>query len=115
MRVLHRDGTDTTVLADEVVVADAIHRKLRGLMFRPPLGDGEAFVLRFPRAKTRSVHTLFVRAPIDVLWVADEQVQRADTLPPWTVRRAGTADTIVELPAGAATEVAVGDHVRLAS
>ena len=82
-------------------------------MFGEPLADGEALVFRFSEARRRSVHTLFVRATIDVIWTVKEEVQRVETMRPWTLRRVATADTIIELPAGTARHVQVGDRVRV--
>jgi hypothetical protein len=52
--------------------------------------------------------------PIDALWLVDGEVTRRKRLSAWTGLGWGTADTIVELPAGAARGVEPGDAVRLA-
>lgn len=114
MRILHRNENHTEVLANDVLVADAIHRRALGLMFRPPLDEGEAMVFRFAESKTRGIHTLFVRAPIDVVWVRNERATMVETVSPWTLRRRGVGDTIIELPEHGAQPVDVGDEIRLA-
>ena len=113
MRIVHeRDGTVDT-LADEVTHATTYLQRMRGLMFAPPLDPGEALVFPFRDRRRRSVHTLFVRAPIDVVWTDREEVTRVASMSPWTLRRVARCDAIVELPAGGAADVAVGDHVRI--
>jgi uncharacterized membrane protein (UPF0127 family) len=59
------------------------------------------------------VHMLFVRFPIDVMWVVDGTIERVSTLSPWTGLGYAQADTILELPAGAADDVEAGDTVRV--
>ncbi|MDZ7701848.1 MAG: DUF192 domain-containing protein [Halobacteriales archaeon] len=58
---------------------------------------------------------LFMRTPIDVLWVADGRVERRETLSPWTGFGIARADTIVELAPGAASAVTAGDRVTAAA
>ena len=113
MRVVHWDGRDGRILAERANIVDSMVGKIWGLMFHKPLEQGDALVFRFNAPRPRSVHTLFVRETIDVIWVAGERVTRVETMTPWTVRRVGTGDLLVELPGGTATAVSVGDHVRL--
>ena len=102
-------------LATQVEVADSFGAKLKGLMFRTHVPEDYALVFRFDRASRRSVHMVFVRTPIDVLWVADGTVTRRATLAPWTGFGWARADTIVELAAGTAADVDAGDRVTVAS
>ena len=110
MRVLHEGEP----LATDVDVADSLLAKARGLMGRRHVPDGYALVFPFDRATRRSVHMLFVRTPLDVVWVADGAVTRRSTLAPWTGLGWARADCIVELAPGAAADVAVGDAVTVA-
>ena len=110
MRVLH----DGEVLAAEVEVADTALARARGLMFRRSVPDDYALVFRFGDAGRRSVHMLFVPFPLDVLWLVDGTVQRVRRLRPWVGLGFGRADTLVELPAGAADGVGTGDAVVVA-
>jgi hypothetical protein len=114
MRVVHEsaDGGDRT-LATDVEVADTFFSQFRGLMFRSSVPDDYALVFDFSKAQTRSVHMVFVRFPIDVVWVVDDTVERVSTLSPWTGLGYARADTILELPAGAADGVESGDTVRV--
>lgn len=83
-------------------------------MFRQSVPADYALVFPFDRAARRSVHMLFVRTSLDVLWVADGQVTKRATLAPWTGLGWARADTIVELAPGAAAGVDVGDRVTVA-
>jgi hypothetical protein len=84
-------------------------------MFRRSIPDDYALVFEFDGAARRSVHMLFVPFPIDVLWIEDQRVTAIETLSPWTGFGADRADTLIELPAGVADEVEVGDRVRIES
>ncbi|NHX37058.1 DUF192 domain-containing protein [Halolamina sp. R1-12] len=82
-------------------------------MFRRSIPKGYALVFSFDEPATRTIHTLFVLAPIDVLWLVDDEVIRVERLHPFRGLAHGLADTVVELPAGAAEGVEPGDTVRL--
>ena len=56
---------------------------------------------------------LFVPFAIDAVWLVDDEVTRRKRLAPFVGIGRGTADTVIELPAGAADGVAVGDAVVL--
>jgi len=117
MQLAHRpaSGGDGQVLAAGTEFADSLFSKTRGLMFRQSMADGSALVFRFDSETKRSVHMLFVPFAIDALWVADNEVQATKRLRPWIGFGRGTADTLIELPAGAAEDVSVGDRVVLNS
>ena len=107
-------GGETRVLARNVDTADSLLAQMRGLMFRRSIPADYALVFRFGEVDARDVHMLFVPFPIDVLWVVDGSVVRIEELSPWTGLAKERADMLVELPAGAAEDVSVGDRVRLA-
>jgi uncharacterized membrane protein (UPF0127 family) len=114
VRLVHDPGDgDPRALATSVETADSTLAQMRGLMFRRSIPDDYALVFRFDRVDARDVHMLFVPFPIDALWLVDGEVQRTERLSPWTGLAEADADTLVELPAGAADGVAVGDDVRL--
>ena len=83
-------------------------------MFRRSVPDDYALAFRFDAADRRSLHMLFVPFAIDALWIVEGEVVRTKRLSPWVGVGWGTADTIVELPAGAADGVEPGDIVELA-
>ncbi|WP_049922123.1 DUF192 domain-containing protein [Halopiger djelfimassiliensis] len=115
MRIAHYSDPDgeADLLATNVDLADSIIPRARGLMFRRSIPDDYALAFRFDAATTRDVHMLFVPFPIDVVWVVDGVVERVERLRPWLGFARETADTIVELPAGTATDVEPGDRLVL--
>lgn len=94
-------------------MADTIISKGIGLMGKGSIPDDYGLVFEFAGTSNRSVHMLFVRTPIDVLWLVDGQVERVETLPAWRGFGRANADTLVELAPGAAAAVEVGDRVRI--
>ena len=117
-----RDDASGDLIARRVVNARSFWARFRGLMGRPALApDGGLFL-----AGTSSVHMLFMRFPIDCLFVGREQddgsrrvvAVRSDLLPwrgvVWWVRG---ADGVIELPAGTLERagVEIGSRVRLAA
>ena len=100
------------MLADDARRAGNIVTKGLGLMFRRSV-PGDALVFPFSQAATRRLHMVFVPFDIDAVWLAEGRVERVDRLAAWTGRGAARADCVVEMPAGAADEVAVGDRLRV--
>jgi hypothetical protein len=82
-------------------------------MLRRSLPEGYGLVFPFEEAKTRSIHMLFVPIPLDVLWLVEDEVTRVERLRPWLGFGHSIADTVVELPAGAAAGVEAGDTVEI--
>lgn len=113
MRVVHDPDGAGRVLASDAETADTALQQAKGLMGASSLPEGYGLVFRFDRVGRRSVHMLFVRTPLDVLWLVDDEVERVERLSPWTGLGYARADTLVELPAGAAEGVAVGDRVAV--
>jgi uncharacterized membrane protein (UPF0127 family) len=132
MRVVHEstDG-DRQMLATDVETADSLVAQMKGLMGRASVPEEYALVFplrrdpvavaldrlpvlgRFVDPDQHAVHMLFVRTPLDVLWVEDEVVVQARTLSPWTGTGEARADTLVELAGGVADGVEPGDRVRV--
>lgn len=108
-----RSGDEVSVLATDVSIAETTLERLKGVMFQETLPPEYGLVFPFERATKRGVHTLFVHMPIDVVWTVDGRVTGVETLHPWIGHGRERADTIVELPAGAAARVSVGDRVVL--
>jgi uncharacterized protein len=90
---------DGRVVCQRCAVADGPLTRMRGLLGRSQLGDGEGLLLR----PANSVHTFFMRFPIDVVFIDSEghvtRVVRA--LRPWRVAGSRRARAVLELPAGA--------------
>lgn len=108
--MLVRNVSRNMVLGRAVARADRFYLRLLGLMFRRELGDGAGLWIE----PCRSVHTHFMRFPIDVLFI-DRQGAVLHVIPamqPWrfspVIRQAAA---VLELPAGAARSTVVGDRI----
>ncbi|MFB6302434.1 MAG: DUF192 domain-containing protein [Haloferacaceae archaeon] len=108
-----RSAADTRVLASRVAVADSPLARARGLMFRRSVPADYALVFPFDGADVRWLHMLFVPFDIDAVWTVDGRVRRVERLAAWTGLARAEADLVVELPAGAAADVAPGDRIEL--
>lgn len=117
MRLVHRPDDsangESRVLASDVDVARTTLEQARGLMFRRSIPDDYALVFPFDEPDTRWLHMLFVPFAIDAVWLVDDEVTATKRLAPFVGLGRGRADTIVELPAGATDDVAVGDEMLL--
>ncbi|WP_302082505.1 DUF192 domain-containing protein [Salinibaculum rarum] len=129
MRVVHRQdevlGSDESptdrVLASTVELADSTLSQAKGLMFRSSIPDDFALVMEVDGSgglfsltdgpPRQFVHMLFMRFPIDVLWLDGDRVVETAQLSPWTGFGVASADRIIELPAGATEGVTPGDTV----
>ena len=114
--MLVKNITRDLVLAEKAKMADNLISRFFGLMGRTDLPEGEGMVI----APCSGVHTMFMRIPIDVLYVSGEgQVVRIDeAMRPWRMGRiVRGARYVVELPAGTAarTGTQVGDEIALES
>jgi uncharacterized membrane protein (UPF0127 family) len=105
---------DGRVVCPALSVADTARTRMKGLLGRRSLGDGEGLLLR----PAGSIHTAFMRFPIDAVFLdADMRVLRvASNLQPWRLAAQRGAKAVVELPAGAAEGMglAVGLTLELA-
>ena len=113
MRLVHQSDGARRTLATEVETADSFLAQARGLMFRRSIPDDYALVFPFDSVASRDVHMVFVPFPLDVLWLQNSEVVRKERLSPWIGLAKAEADQLVELPAGSADEVAVGDAVQI--
>lgn len=87
--------------------------RLKGLLGTRSLPDGEGLWIQ----PCQSVHTFFMRYPIDVLFLNKEgSVIYATTLAPWRMSRwVRGANGVLELPAGTLnrTQTQIGNRIRL--
>jgi uncharacterized membrane protein (UPF0127 family) len=114
VRLVHRpESGGETALASDVDVARSTLEQARGLMFRRSVPDDYALVFPFDETDAHWLHMLFVPFAIDAVWLVDGEVTAKKRLAPFVGLGRGRADTVVELPAGAADSVAVGDELRL--
>jgi uncharacterized protein len=113
-RLVARNESLGTVIADKVGVADSRASRAVGLLTRTGLEPGEALWI----VPSRGVHTWGMRFTIDVL-ALDEAGTVIDCVPnlrPWRMRlpKKGTAG-VLELPAGtlAASQTGLGHRIVL--
>jgi uncharacterized membrane protein (UPF0127 family) len=107
-----RNESKSSVLFQEGLLATTFWQRLRGLLGRPPLQEGEGLVLK----GDRSIHTFFMGFPIDVVYLDREGqvVHLTENMVPQRIGPfVGAVAYILELPAGtiARTATAVGDRV----
>jgi uncharacterized membrane protein (UPF0127 family)/CheY-like chemotaxis protein len=106
---------DGRIVCERVVVADRAHRRMRGLLGRKYLRQGEGMVLR----PGWSIHTAFMRFPIDAVFLdADQVVIRVEhEVGPWRTVSCRGAREVVEMAAGECRRrgLEVGDRVAWAS
>jgi uncharacterized membrane protein (UPF0127 family) len=108
--LLHR--TNGAVLAERVERAVTVLQRMRGLLGRDTLPEGEALVID----PCTSIHTFFMRFAIDAAFLSrDGRVVRAiSAMKPWRATRLyPSAAMVVELPAGtlARTATSEGDEL----
>ena len=101
------------VVCDPCVVAETFGARLRGLLGRRALVNGEGLLI----GRESSVHTFFMRFAIDVVFLdAELRVLRvASNVGPWRLKACRGARSVLELGAGeaAARGLAVGDLIEL--
>ena len=100
--------TRHTALVTAGRVADSFWSRFVGLMGAKGLAAGEGLLI----TRSNSIHTHFMRFPIDVVYVSrDGHVVHVDrAMAPWRFGRIHRgARFVVELPAGAAEGTEVGD------
>jgi uncharacterized protein len=103
---------DGRTVCERCARAESPLERMRGLLGRSSLAPDEGILLR----PAGSVHTAFMRFPIDVVFVdRDGEVLRvAEALPPWRAASARGAKAVVELAAGAAAAAGLTAGQRLA-
>jgi uncharacterized protein len=113
MRKVRVVQSDSGVLvASRVAVADSFRHRLRGLLVRPPVQEGEGMLL----LKCGSVHTMGMGYPVDVAFLdAEGRVVRSIAgLGPWRLGLGGPdAVHALELPPGCLGETGTVPGIRL--
>jgi len=113
-RLIARNASLNTLIADRVGVAATRASRAVGLLSRSSLEPGEALWI----VPSRGVHTWGMRFTIDVLALDEEGtvIDCVSNLRPWRIRlpRRGTAG-VLELPAGTlrASGTSVGHRILL--
>ena len=106
-----RNARSGECLADSVEPAFDSTTRNRGLLGRDDLPQGSALIL----APCSSVHTWFMRFPIDVVFVtrSGEITKVRSAVGPWRFAIAFNSHAAVELPAGGAGNSRAGDTLEL--
>jgi uncharacterized membrane protein (UPF0127 family) len=107
-----RNTDRDTVLGQAIEVADTAVRRVKGLLGRQCLEDGQGLLFR----QCSSVHTLFMRFPIDILFIDKKGKvlrSRPNVRPFKFVAAPLRAQYALELPAGsiATSKTRVGDRL----
>jgi uncharacterized membrane protein (UPF0127 family) len=106
---------DGRVVAESVVVADSTMRRLRGLLGKRDLQSGHGVLLR----PAWSIHTAFMRFPIDVVFLDADQVviKIVPRLKPFSTASCRGAREVIELRAGESDRrgLSIGDRVAWAA
>jgi uncharacterized membrane protein (UPF0127 family) len=107
--VLKRTGGE--VVCARCELADTPLKRMRGLLGRSGLGADEGMLFR----PAGSIHMMFMRFPIDVLFCDRDLVVVGieRDLKPWKTAKRKGAKVVVELPVGGAEGVDVGDRLFL--
>ena len=97
VRLQHVDGRP---VCERCVVARSSLAKMRGLLGRSGLDEGEGLLLE----RASSIHTAFMRFPIDAVFLDSDQVvvKVAADVRPWRASIRLRARAVLELPAGEA-------------
>ena len=102
-------------MCERCTLADSPLTRLRGLLGRDGLDAGEGLLLQ----PASSVHTFFMRFPIDVVFLDRSLVVLGihDGVDPWRTASQRGAKAVLELPAGESSRhgLAVGDQLTLAA
>ena len=113
MKIISLRTEEGRVVCERCLVADNALTRMRGLLGRTGLEPGEGLLIR----PAGSIHTFFMRFPIDVVFVsrAGEVLKVAREVPPWRTAAARGAKVVIELGAGEADRngISVGTHLDL--
>lgn len=97
MKIINKDKN--VILAEDVVMANTLFRRIKGLLGKKELKSGQALILK----PCDSVHTFFMRFPIDVLFVdkSNKIIEAIASLKPFRITALYfSARFAIELPAG---------------
>lgn len=85
-------------IGDKIEEASTAATRRKGLLGRDGLADGEGLWI----VPCESVHTFFMRFPIDLLYLSrDLKVKKVcHAVKPWRLSACLTAHSLIELPAG---------------
>ena len=113
LKVQVRNQTRSRVLGQAVDVADTSSKRRIGLLKHERLDDGTGLWI----VPCESVHTFFMKFPIDLVYLDKRRKVRKvrNAVPPWRLSACFWAHSVLELPAGTATNTGtqVGDELAI--
>jgi uncharacterized membrane protein (UPF0127 family) len=113
LKILVRNQTRNTVLADSAEVADTSAKRRTGLLKHDRLAPGDGLWI----VPCESVHSFFMKFAIDLVYLDREKRVRKvrHRMVPWRVSACLSAHSILELPAGAvaASLTQAGDQLEI--
>lgn len=103
-----------TLLAERAEIADTFLSRLKGLLGKNLLQQGEGLIIK----PCTSIHTLFMRFPIDAVFIdsKDRIIKTYHALPAWRFSVILFNSVFcIELPAGAllTSRTEVGDYIQI--
>ena len=113
MKILVRNQTRNTILADSADVADTSAKRRVGLLKHTRLDPGQGLWI----VPCESVHSFFMKFAIDLVYLDRARKVRKvrHRMEPWRVSACFRAHSILELPAGsvAPTGTQAGDQIQI--
>ena len=113
MKILVRNQTRQTVLADAAELADTSAKRRAGLLKHERLEPGEGLWI----VPCESVHTFFMKFPIDLVYLDKKRrVKKVrHAVPAWRLSACLFAHSVIELRAGSAREsgTVAGDELEI--
>ncbi len=109
-----RNTTQNNIIASQGIMADTFLRRLKGLLGKTEISDDEALCIK----PCKSVHTFFMRFPIDVIFIDRENkvINITKSLKPFkTSKYIKNAMYVIEIGAGMSEikDVRIGDKVGI--
>ena len=95
----------------EVELANSIWARMRGLLGRELLGDGRGFLI----PDCRSVHTMFMKFPIDIVYIDKTMTIRRvrENMKPFRLSFCAGASAVLELASGGARRLGIESGSRI--
>ncbi|MGA2736518.1 MAG: DUF192 domain-containing protein [Bryobacteraceae bacterium] len=113
MKIVVRNQTRKTVLADAAELADTSEKRRTGLLKHDRLDPGQGLWI----VPCESVHSFFMKFAIDLVYLdRNHKVRKVrHRMVPWRVSACLSAHSILELPAGAAAAsgTETGDQLEM--
>lgn len=111
-RVIVRNATKESVLADRAGVANTPELRNRGLLKHTTLEKGDGLWI----SPTQAVHMFFMKFALDLVYLDRQKkvVKVRRNLKPWRISGALKAHSVLELPVGIIdeTRTEVGDQIE---